>query len=132
MSEIKIDVPLFVRLTKKTPKGKKIINLNNYRNWHFIVNSKAKIAYSEQLKEVLSPLKFKKRISLHFVLFKGSKRKSDRANVLSIHEKFFCDALTHYGCIPDDDDEVIESTHYSGGGLDRENPRVEVYIKLLK
>ena len=132
MSEIKISVPLFVRLTKNTTKGKKIINLNNYRNWHFIVNSKAKIAYMEQLKESLSGLKFKGRISLNFVLYKGTRRKSDRANVLSIHEKFFCDALTHYGCIPDDDDDIIESTHYSSGHLDKENPRVEIYIKLIK
>ena len=49
--------------------------------------------------------------------------------MLSIHEKFFCDAMTEYGCIADDNDDYIKSTKYLSGGIDKENPRVEIIIE---
>jgi Holliday junction resolvase RusA-like endonuclease len=79
--------------------------------------------------EYLYRKKFKPPISLTFTLFKGSNRKIDRSNILSITEKFFCDALTTYGCIPDDNDEFISETRYRTGGVDTKNPRVEIEIK---
>ena len=72
---------------------------------------------------------FKTPITLSFYLFSPDRRNRDRANVLNIVEKFFCDALTHYGCIVDDCDKYIESTHYYSGEIDKSNPRVEVIIQ---
>ena len=122
---IKIISPLYIYTSKNK---KRIINLNNYRNWHYLTNSRIKNLYKIEMLDKLYGLKLTTPIDLHFILFKGTKRKSDRANVLSIQEKFFCDALTYYKCIPDDNDEYINSTHYSSGGIDRENPRVEIII----
>jgi len=65
-------------------------------------------------------------------MFRGDNRRVDRANVLSIHEKFFCDALTKHGFIPDDNDKHIKSTHYYSGGIDKLNPRVEIEITIVK
>jgi len=125
----KIVAPLFIYLPRKTKPDKKIIiNLNNYRNLHYIINNETKKEYKEVIKKQLKGLKYTEPIRLYFKLFKGSKRISDRANVLSIHEKFFCDALTECGCIVDDNDEYILSTHYSSGEIDKENPRVEITI----
>jgi len=121
--------PLAVYLPRKTmPDKKYILNLNNYRNWSYIVSNQIKQAYNEVMRDELEGLTLPTPISLHFVLWKSSKRKIDRANPLSIHEKMFCDALTHYGAIEDDNDEFIESTHYSTGGVDKLNPRVDVII----
>ena len=53
----------------------------------------------------------------------------DRSNVLSIHEKFLCDALTECGCIKDDNDSFLESSHYYTGNIDKENPRVDIDLK---
>ncbi|MFZ2978348.1 MAG: hypothetical protein WA057_01605 [Candidatus Magasanikiibacteriota bacterium] len=126
----KITLPLFVLLPRKTmPARKIIINLNSYRNWHYIVSNLVKEQYTLALKDQLEHLKFNGKISLMFILYKASNRTSDRSNVLSIQEKFFCDALTHYGCIPDDNDEIIYSTSYFSGELDKINPRVEVFIQ---
>lgn len=126
---IKIDLPLFITLPRKTKADKKmIINLNNYRNWHYITSNQTKEAYKEQIRPMLDGVKFDRQIKLHFIYFKPSARRSDRSNVLSIQEKFFCDALVECGCIPDDNDDIIIETRYSGGSIDRENPRVEVYI----
>lgn len=124
-----IVAPLFVMLPRKTKEDKKIIiNLNGYRNWHYIISNEAKKKYKLAIREQLRGLKYNTPINLTFKLFKGSRRKSDRANVLSIHEKFFCDALTEYGVIEDDSDEFIGETRYCSGGLDKLNPRVEIMI----
>ena len=126
---MKIISPLFVDLPRKTKKDKRIyLNLNTFRNLHFIINNQAKVIYCEQMRKQLEGLKLKTPIVLTFILYRKDKRKGDRANPLSIVEKFFCDALVCWGCIPDDTDEFIESSHYYTGGIDRENPRVEIEI----
>jgi hypothetical protein len=124
-----IKLPLAVFLSRKTMPDKKCtINLNYYRNWKFFVSNQIKEVYKECLEDTLKNLRFKGKITLIFTLYWGSKRRVDRSNVLSIQEKFFCDALTFYGCIADDNDNYIEETRYRTGEIDRENPRVEVEI----
>ncbi len=128
----KITVPISLILAK-SGKGKKYyLNLNNYRNWHYIVSNNIKKKYKELLMTELSNLKFKKPIVIKFYLYKGSKRIIDRANILSIVEKFFCDALTRYECIKDDNDKFIEHTEYYTAGIDRDNPRCEINIIEIK
>lgn len=127
-----IKAPLFIMLPRKTMNDKKmIINLNNYRNWcHFIKND-TKIKYKEAMEKQLKGLKFKGKIRLNFQLFKYTRKISDKANVLSIHEKFFCDALIECGCIEDDNDDIIEEQHYSRTEIEKENPRVEIIIETI-
>lgn len=120
-------MPLKVKLGKQDY----IINLNQYRNWHYHVMNGVKKAYQERAAQEICRLPRMEKIRLEFKLFKGSLRKCDRANVLSIHEKFFCDALTKCKIIEDDSDEFIESTTYLSGELDRKNPRVEITITNL-
>ena len=76
----------------------------------------------------LAGLCFDSTIDLEFTLFKSSKRKIDRSNILCIVEKYFCDALVHYGCVGDDNDNYINSTKYLTGGIDKANPRAEILI----
>jgi Holliday junction resolvase RusA-like endonuclease len=127
--QVTLSVPLYVMIPRKTmPPRKYILNLNYYRNWQGHESNNIKIAYKDLLKSTLENLKFPYRITIDFQLWKGTARRTDRANVLSIHEKFFCDALTEFGCIPDDNDNYIVSQRYSTGGIDRENPRVDITI----
>jgi hypothetical protein len=126
---IKIEVPIYITLPRKTKKDKKyMLNLNQYRNWHYIVSNQLKHRFCEALECSLSDLKLKDELDITYTLYKGSKRKIDRANVLCIVEKFFCDALTFYKCIPDDNDDYIKATHYYSD-YDKDNPRVEITIK---
>lgn len=132
--EITISMPLYVDIpyVKKKAKPKRYyFNLNQYRNWHHQINNKLKIMYKELAQEFLQDLVLKNKIELTFILWKKDKRRVDRANPLCIHEKFFCDALTEFGCIPDDNDEHIHATHYYTGGVDKDNPRVDIIIKEL-
>lgn len=104
------------------------LNLNKFRNLHYQTNNKLKKNYTEHMRDQIINLKPAKEISLVFMLYKGSKRKIDRSNILCIVEKFFCDALVKYGFIEDDNDDFIKSTEYRTNGIDRENPRVEIEI----
>lgn len=128
--KIVVSMPLYI-VTGVKKKKKNYINLNQYRNWHFQLSNKLKIAYKDIAYPQIKDLSFQK-ISLSFILYKGSNRKLDRSNVLSIHEKFFCDALVESGCIPDDNDDYIISTQYSTGGIDKSNPRVDIVITILQ
>jgi len=71
-------------------------------------------------------------IEIEFVLYKSSKRKIDRSNIICIVEKFFCDILVTLRTIEDDSDEFIKSTTYRTGGVDKDNPRVEIFVKEVK
>ena len=131
--EINCSMPLYIELGKMKKK-KHHINLNNFRNWHYQVSNNIKKAYQETVNQKLQKLRFSKfkKIKIELTLWKSSKRKIDRANVLSIHEKFFCDALTGLQIIPDDNDTFIESTFYKTGGIDKLNPRVDIKIIVLE
>ena len=121
--------PTSLYLPRKTmPDKKMMLNFNVYRNIHYAVNGQAKIIYTKLMKDQLEGVKLQTPINIEFILYKYQNRDMDRSNVLSIVEKFFCDALTHYGCIEDDNDKFISSTKYRTGGVDSKNPRVEIII----
>jgi len=127
---MKIISPLLVILPRKTKADKRIyLNLNAYRNLHYISNNQAKHIYCELMEKQLKGKVFKTPIELEFKFFKKTKRRTDRSNILSIVEKFFCDAMVNYECIPDDSDEFILSSYYISGHIDKDNPRVEIIIK---
>ena len=130
---MKIISPLFITIPRKTKKDRKVyINLNTYRNLHYLVEGMSKKIYCELMVEQLKGVVLHPPIEITFTLFKGSNRKIDRSNILSITEKYFCDALVHYGAIPDDNDLFIKATHYKTGGIDPKNGRVEIIIKETK
>jgi hypothetical protein len=80
------------------------------------------------MKSQLEGLVLKTPVRLKFTLIRGDRRAGDRANVLSIVEKFFCDALKEYGCIPDDNDNYISGQTYETGEIDKKNPHVKIEI----
>ena len=130
IQEIIITSPLFIEMGVRKIK-RFHLNLNQYRNWHFQVSNNLKIAYKKIVLPQLQDLSFKK-VKLDLTLYKASKRKVDRSNVLCIHEKFFCDAFVEAGCLIDDNDNFLESTHYYTGGIDKINPRVEIKVTKIK
>lgn len=125
---IKIIMPLYI----KKKNGKRMhINLNNYRNWHHYTSNNIKKQYQAiALRKI--PKKKCKSAEITYTLYRGDNRRVDLSNVLSIHDKFFCDALTKSGFIPDDDCKHIKKIVYLHGGVDKDNPRVEIQIKSVK
>ena len=126
---IKIISPLFVQLAK-SGKGKKYhLNLNQYRNWYYAVNNNIKKKYKEIITDQIKDLRFEGKLRLTYTLFRGTKRKGDKMNVLCIHDKFFCDALVELGCIDDDNDDYIVEHIFNLGGYDKGNGRVEITLE---
>jgi hypothetical protein len=71
-------------------------------------------------------------VKISFILHRPDKRRVDRSNILSVHEKFFCDGLVDLGCIIDDNDSYLSYTSYHTGNIDKENPRVDMIITELE
>ena len=126
---MKIICPTVIYFPRKTMKPKKYqLTLNVYRNTHHIVLSKAKKMFTKQMRSQLEGLVLTTPIALEFRYFKGSRGIEDKANRICVIEKFFCDALVHYGCIPDDNDKYILYQKYLPTRYDKNKNRVEVKI----
>lgn len=126
----KIISPLFVTLPRKTVKDKRIaLNMNTYRNLHHRISNDAKKAYSEALREQLEDLSIQTPVEITYKVYKASKRRLDKMNVISVVSKFLLDSITEYGCWEDDNDDYVKTEVILPTELDRENPRVEVIIK---
>ena len=126
---MKIIAPTFVMLPRKTKADKKFaLNLNIYRNTHHAILNQAKKIFNELMREQLEGVKLKTPIIMIFQYVKGTKRRSDKQNVLSIVEKFLCDSLVNYGCIPDDNDDFILSQVYKPTIYEKNKARVIIEI----
>lgn len=117
--------PNFVMVGKK----RFALNLNVYRNAHYMVLSKAKVNFHSEMKpQIINMPTQDAPISIEYTLFSKTKRLCDVANVCSIVDKFLCDALVTCGIICDDNYEHLTSVKYSWGGIDKDNPRIEAKI----
>ena len=127
-----MEATLIINLPLSVPIGKKdsfSINLNTYRNAHFYQLNAAKIAFKEQIQSQIDALPLLGRIEITYVLYPKTRRLCDVANICSIADKFFSDALTESGIIEDDNYMFLGKVEYLFGEIDKNNPRVEAQIK---
>lgn len=136
---MKIILPFTVTIPRKKKEDKVFaLNLNNFRNAHHFVMNQAKILwkdvvtisvaqsghYSRGIVELVdAPFTFT------YTAYPASNRKFDLGNVLPAVQKFTDDALIEIGIIPDDSYKVIPAIEYRFGGIDKENPRIELVIE---
>lgn len=116
----------------RVPKSKKkliSLNINNYRNIHYLLNNKIKKYICKLVVEKCRgktcpkpPLEF------IYTIYRPNKRKIDLSNVLSIVDKFVADGIVKAGLIPDDNIDYIKKVTYLDGGIDRINPRCDLEI----
>lgn len=125
-----IVLPLKVVLPRVTKKDKNVyLNLNTYRNLHYLVNNKVKQIFKDDLKDILTGVVLPKVIRVEYIYYANSNRKSDVSNMCVVVDKFFCDALTYYGCIEEDNYDYVKQVIYTYGGTDKNNGRIEVKIE---
>lgn len=124
-----ITLPLRVPISKKSDF---ILNLNEYRNSHFLVLNKAKVTFGEMVRPLLKDLPTMEQCSLEYTLFPATRRKCDVSNICSIVDKFFSDTLVDAGKITDDNYEIVLGAQYLFGCVDKGNPRVDVTIRSFK
>jgi len=129
---IKLICPLYITIERKTKPDKKVfVNMNTYRNLHFQVNNKVKVKYKEILREQLEGVKIKTPVEITYKVYKARNNMLDKMNVVSITSKYLLDAITQLGCWTDDNDDFVKTETIMPTELDRENPRVEVFIKSI-
>ena len=129
---INLKCPLFVDLPRKTTKDKRIyINMNSYRNLHYLVNNQVKKMYLEAVREQLEGLTIQTPVEITYKVFKKTSRRLDKMNVVAITSKYLLDAITELGCWEDDNDDHVKTEVILPTELDRANGRVEVTIKTI-
>ena len=121
--------PLYVM---KSKKKKFYVGLNTYRNTHYAVSNKVKIAYKKHMRDQILKLPIFNKIELTYTLYPRTKALCDIGNILSIHDKFLCDALVEYGVLPEDNYLHIPKITFLIGHVDKLNPRVEILIQEIK
>jgi len=127
--KIEIKAPLAVYLPRKTMKDKRIaVNLNTYRNLHFLVNNQAKKIYAKEIDKYIRDKKMATPVTIEYRVYKQSKRHLDKMNVVSVTSKYLLDALTEAGVWPDDNDDYVKTEIIHPTRIDKENPRCEVII----
>lgn len=130
--KIEITAPLAVYLPRKTMKDKRIaVNLNTYRNLHFLVNNQAKKIYGDMIREQIKDKVIQTPVSITYRIYKASKRHLDKGNVICVTQKYLLDALTEEGCWIDDNDDFIKTEVMLPTRIDRENPRCEILIQSI-
>ena len=124
---VKIVCPLYIDIPRKTKADKRVyINMNSYRNLHYAVSNKVKKMYLEAVRDQLEGLTIQTPVDVTYKVFKQSKRRLDKMNVVAISSKFLLDAVTELGCWEDDNDDHVKTETILPTELDRINPRVEV------
>jgi hypothetical protein len=120
-----VNLPLRVRVTKKKDF---LINLNQYRNAHFLTLNRAKILFKEAIHDQLVKLPVFETVEFKYFLFPGSLHELDTNNICSIADKFFSDALVEAGKLEDDNYRFLTKSTFEFASVDKANPRVEVHI----
>lgn len=117
---------------KKNKDNKFTINLNSYRQHGgcFFIMNKVKQMFHEAVREQIEKLpELKYPIRCNYTVYRKDKRKFDVNNICAIADKFFMDAITEYKKLPDDNcDYYLGFGQCDFGGIDKENPRIEVEI----
>lgn len=121
-----VTCPIYLPQTKKKSFA---LNLNIYRNAHFLLLNKMKVLFKEKIQEQLAFLPTMNGVKLVYTLFMGTNREMDLSNVCVVVDKFFCDALVEAGKLEDDNFKFLSSIDYRFGGIDPGNPRCEVTLE---
>ena len=108
-----------------------LLNLNAYRNAHYMVLNKTKMEFKDVMREQIEKLPAMNKVRLTYVLFVSSNRRCDLTNMISVIDKYFEDALVELGKLPDDNFNYVPELVFRFGNVDPSNPRVEIYIEEL-
>lgn len=122
----KIQVPIKVPLSKKKNFS---LNLNAYRNAHYMTLNKAKHVFEEIVSPKLIEIPKLTACTFDYYLYVKSIRKLDISNVCAVVDKFFSDTFVNSGHLIDDNYKYLKDISYHFGGFTKSEPYVEIHIK---
>lgn len=112
------------RVTK--PDKNYSLNLNVYRNLHYIINNNLKKEFKDIVWPQLVWIVYDTQLTVNYKLY--WRRISDLDNWQAVITKYFQDALVDAGCIPDDNFNYIRMNTYEAVEQDKVNPRMCITI----
>ena len=126
---MKIISPLYIDLPRVRTSHKRVyLNMNAYGNTNSFTNNEVKKAYLELIREQVEGKVIETPVEITYQVFKASKRRLDKMNVIAVTSKYLLDALTNLECWEDDNDDFVKTETILPTILDRDNPRVEIII----
>ena len=105
------------------------LNLNTYRNENRFALDTAKVNFKKIMEEQILQLPTFQKVRITYVFYPGTRHLSDVGNACSIVDKFFADALVELGKLPDYNYLYAPELAFRVGSIDREKPRVEIFIE---
>ena len=133
-SYIHFVIPCYYTQTFKTKADKTfLVNLNWYRNAHHFIKNEVKKAYNELIITYLKdndikPIKGKYELAFEYY-YKNAV--SDLDNVCAMANKHCNDAFQAYGLVENDNVKHCVKSAYYVKTQDKENPRIEVYVRAI-
>ena len=120
---------MYVELPKKTKKNVNVwLNMNRFMNLHHIMKNNAKKVFFEVMRDQLEGIKIDTPVNITYQLFSPDRRRRDKMNAIAVVSKFLLDAITHYGCWEDDNDDFVKTETILPTEYDKGNGRIEVVI----
>jgi len=128
-TEVLIISPLYIDLPRVKTKDKRVyLNMNTYRNLHYVINNNAKKAYLEAIREQIDGLVIQTPVNITYRVLKPTKRRLDKMNVIAVVSKYLLDALTEVGFWEDDNDDFVKRETIMPTVYNKGNGMVEVII----
>ena len=116
----------FIPVIPRTKKNSSRIVRSNNR--FFVIPSSAYKKFEKQCEPYIPELMITKRINLCGIFHMPTRHRIDLVNL----QEALCDVLVTYGCIVDDNCEVVYSMDGSRVVYDKEHPGIEVEIKEIE
>jgi hypothetical protein len=105
-----------------------MMNLNVYRNADWRTLAAAKVEFTERVTPLLKAIPKLDRVLIVYTLFTRNKALVDTANICTVVDKFFSDALVKAGKLEDDNCKILPIIAFRWGGVDKNHPRVEASV----
>jgi len=131
-NEYRIVTPMYIDLERKTKKDRRVyINMNSYGNVNHFINNQVKIKFKNVIAEQLTGITIPTPVEIVYQVFKPSRRRLDKMNVIAVTSKYLLDAITEIGCWEDDNDDYVKKETILPTVYDKGNGRVEILIKTI-
>ena len=130
MSDYNFTAPIYGVIKQTKHNKNAAITLNWYCNAHRYTRNNAKKKFKQMMSEqinALDPICSGVKLKVHYTYY-AKRNGTDLDNFVCIVRKFFQDAISELGFIPDDNTNVIIKNSESYGGIDSDNPRIEIRI----
>ena len=127
--QVRIITPMYVIIPRKRTKDKRIpINMNAYGNVNSFTNNEVKKMFKSIVESQILNTKIATPVEITYQIYKPSRRRLDKMNVIAVTSKYLLDAITELGCWEDDNDDYVKTETLLPTIYDKNKGRVEINI----